>query len=79
MINPSKVNLGNLESELWKKNIVSGPRNNKDYLDVSTEDFTKNTSLSVEGKEITPSSKKFLLHHPNIDFNVFRDSLRQNS
>jgi hypothetical protein len=32
---------------------------------VSTEDFTKNTSLSIDGREITPSN-----------FNIFRDSLR---
>ena len=56
-INKAKVTLGNLESELWKKNISSGPRHNKDYLDVSAEDFTKNTSVSIDGKEITPSSK----------------------
>ena len=56
-INHDKVNLGNIESELWKKNIGSGPRTNRDYLDVSSEDFTKNTSVSIEGKEITPSSK----------------------
>ena len=53
-----KLNLGNIESELWKKNIGSGPRTNRDYLDVSSEDFTKNTSVSIDGKEITPSSKE---------------------
>lgn len=61
-INHEKVNLGNIESELWKKNIGSGPRTNRDYLDVSTEDFTKNTSVSIEGKEITPSSKYYLIN-----------------
>jgi hypothetical protein len=56
-IDKSKVTLGSLEGQLWKKNISSGPRNHKDYLDVSKEDFTKNTSLSIDGREITPSSK----------------------
>lgn len=56
--NRDKLNLGNIESELWKKNIGSGPRTNRDYLDVSSEDFTKNTSVSIDGKEITPSSKE---------------------
>ncbi len=51
-----RSNLGKLESELWKKNVTRGPRTRKDYLDVSNEDFTKNTSLSIDGKEITPSS-----------------------
>lgn len=55
-INRAKVTLGNLESELWKKNITA-KRQNKDYLDVSKEDFTKNTSVSIDGNEITPSSK----------------------
>lgn len=57
--------MGNLESELWKKNITTGHRTHKDYLDVSSEDFTKNKSVSIEGKEVTPSN-----------FNIFRDSLR---
>jgi hypothetical protein len=46
-------------------------------LDVSNEDFTRNTSVSIDGKEITPSSKLPL--HYLIDFNIFRDSLRQTS
>ena len=56
--NRDKLNLGNIESELWKKNIGSRPRTNRDYLDVFSEDFTKNTSVSIDGKEITPSSKE---------------------
>jgi hypothetical protein len=64
-IDHGKVSLGNLESELWKKNVISGPRRNKDYLDVANEDFTKNKTLSIDGREITPSN-----------FNIFRDSLR---
>lgn len=56
-IDRSKVTLGNLEGELWKKNITA-KRQNKDYLDVSKEDFTKNTSVSIDGNEITPSSKR---------------------
>jgi len=51
------VTLGNLEGELWKKNITA-KRQNKDYLDVSKEDFTKNTSVSIDGNDITPSSKR---------------------
>jgi len=56
-LDKSKVTLGSLEGQLWKKNITTGPRKNKDYLDVSKEDFTKNTSTSIDGREITPSSK----------------------
>jgi hypothetical protein len=67
-IDHGKVSLGNLESELWKKNVITGPRRNKDYLDVTQEDFTKNKTLSIDGREITPSN-----------FNIFRDSLRLNS
>lgn len=67
-INKDKVTLGSLEAEIWKKNITTGPRQHRDYLDVTNEDFTKNTSLSIDGREITPSN-----------FNIFRDSLRLNS
>lgn len=35
---------------------------------MSKEDFTKNTSTSIDGREITPSN-----------FNIFRDSLRNTS
>ena len=55
-INKDRVTLGTLEGELWRKNVTTAPRTRKDYLDVSKEDFTKNTSLSIDGKEITPSS-----------------------
>jgi hypothetical protein len=70
-----KVHLGNLEQELWKKNVKEGPRHKKEFLDVSNEDFTKNTSLSIEGREITPSSKLYSIIKL-LDFNIFRDSLR---
>jgi hypothetical protein len=56
-LDKSKVSLGTLEGQLWKKNITTAPRSRKDYLDVSKEDFTKNTSTSIDGREITPSSK----------------------
>lgn len=49
--------LGDIEAQLWKKNITFENRSNKDYLDVSKEDFSKNKTISIEGKEITPSSK----------------------
>lgn len=39
--------------------MVKGPRRNKDFLDVSNEDFSKNRTISVEGDEITPSSKYY--------------------
>ena len=64
VLNMDKTLLGNIEGELWKKNVTSGPRN-KDYLDVTQEDFTKNKTVSIDGREITPSN-----------FNIFRDSLR---
>ena len=57
-----------MESQLWKKNVTTAPRQRKDYLDISQEDFTKNTSMSIDGREITPSN-----------FNIFRDSLRETS
>jgi hypothetical protein len=47
---------------------------------VSKEDFTKNTSTSIDGREITPSSKsQHFFIHGFIDFNIFRDSLRNTS
>ena len=49
--------LGDIEAQLWKKNITFANRNKKDYLDVSKEDFSKNKTISIEGKEINPSSK----------------------
>ena len=65
VLNMDKTSLGSIEGELWKKNVTSGPRRNKDYLDVTQEDFTKNKTVSIDGREITPSN-----------FNIFRDSLR---
>ena len=63
---------------MWKKNIIYHHREKKDVLDITNEDFSKNKSLSEDGQEITPSSKLFNLHllFFNIDFNIFRDSLR---
>jgi hypothetical protein len=37
-------------------------RERKDYLDVSKEDFSRNKSISIDGKEITPSSKKYIFY-----------------
>jgi len=65
VLNMDKTSLGSIEGELWKKNVTRGPRKNKDYLDVTQEDFTKNKTVSIDGREITPSN-----------FNIFRDSLR---
>ncbi len=62
------TSLADIEKELWKKNITHTPRAHKDYLDVSKEDFSQHKTLSIDGKEITPSN-----------FNIFRDSLRQTS
>lgn len=53
--------LGDIEKELWKKNITFHSRQKKDYLDVSNEDFSMNKTVSTDGKEITPSSKN--QHH----------------
>ena len=46
-----------IEKELWKKNITFASRQNKDFLDVTEEDFSRNKSLTTDGTEITPSSK----------------------
>ena len=60
--------MSEIEANMWKANIKEGPRARRDFLDASSEDFSLNTTKSVEGKEITPSS-----------FNIFRDSLRKAS
>jgi len=52
--------LGDIEKELWKKNITFHTREKKDVLDVSNEDFSRNKSMSIDGKEITPSSNIIL-------------------
>ena len=49
--------MADIEKELWKKNIIHTSRQKKDYLDVSKEDFSQNKTLSIDGREITPSSK----------------------
>jgi hypothetical protein len=41
---------------MWKYNVKTGPRIKKDFLDASTEDFSKNKSKSIDGSEITPST-----------------------
>jgi len=43
-------------------------RKRNDFLDTSAEDFSKNKTKTIDGKEITPSC-----------FNIFRDSLREAS
>lgn len=53
--------LGDIEKELWKKNIIHTSRQKKDYLDVSSEDFSQNKTIGIDGKEITPSSMLLLL------------------
>lgn len=60
--------MADVEANLWKNNIKKGPRTHTDWLDVSTEDFTKHVSHDVMGQAITPST-----------FNVFRDSLKNAS
>jgi hypothetical protein len=44
------------EKYYWRQNIVKS-REGKDFLDVTAEDFSKNKSVSIDGNEITPSSK----------------------
>jgi hypothetical protein len=58
-------NMAEIQENLWKNNIKYGPRKRNDYLDVSTEDFSKHFTHSIEGKLINPST-----------FNIFRDSLK---
>ena len=52
--------LEDIEKNLWRKNVKKEARNNKDFLDTKNEDFSMNKSLSIEGKEITPSSNASL-------------------
>ncbi len=54
-----------IEGQLWKSNITFEPRKKKDWLDMSNEDFSKNTTVDIMGNPATPSN-----------FNIFRDSLR---
>lgn len=49
--------MGDIEKQLWKKNIIQTIRQKRDYLDIANEDFSKNKTISIDGKEITPSSK----------------------
>jgi len=60
-------NLGDIEKQLWKSNITFTPRQKKDWLDVSNEDFSKYETVDIMGNRVTPST-----------FNIFRDSLRKN-
>lgn len=57
-----------IEANMWKNNIKEGRRQKRDFLDISAEDFSKNESVDINGKKITPST-----------FNIFRDSLREHS
>ena len=57
-------NLFDIENNLWKDNITRNERHKKDWLDVSTEDFTKYRSRDINGNIVTPSA-----------FSIFRDSL----
>jgi hypothetical protein len=59
VLEPAAKSVHEIEGELWKKNVVKGTRSRKDFLDVTQEDFAKNTTTSVEGEIITPSSKHF--------------------
>ena len=56
-----------IEGQLWKNNITFEPRQKKDILDVSKEDFSQYETVDIMGNRATPSN-----------FNIFRDSLRKN-
>lgn len=66
-VTKQKINssVSEIEQNMWKYNVKTGPRIKKDFLDASTEDFSKNKSKGIDGSEITPST-----------FNITRDSLR---
>ena len=49
----------------WRQNIAP-TRSNRDYLDVSNENFTNYKTVDVEGNEVTPST-----------YNIFRDSMKK--
>jgi len=53
------------EKYQWRQNLAPN-RNNKDYLDVSNENFSNYKTVDIEGNEITPST-----------FNIFRDSFKK--
>jgi len=57
--------MADIEAQLWKNNIKQGQRKKNDFLDASNEDFTKQVSKGIDGRDVVPSS-----------FNIFRDSLR---
>lgn len=57
-----------LEKDLWKNNITFTPRQHKDILDISNEDFSKINTLDLQGERGNPSN-----------FNIFRDSLAKTS
>ena len=57
--------MAEITKNMWKNNIKTGPRKRNDFLDVSTEDFSKHFTHSIEGKLKNPST-----------FNIFRDSLK---
>jgi len=62
------TNYADIESNLWKNNIMYEPRKKVDHLDVSNEDFSKYETTDLEGNRTAPST-----------FNIFRDSLSKNT
>jgi len=54
-----------IEGQLWKNNIIFTPREKKDVLDITNEDFSQYETVDIMGNRATPST-----------FNIFRDSLR---
>jgi hypothetical protein len=54
-----------IEKNMWKNNLKSGERKNRDWLDTSNEDFGDAVSKDISGQDFNPSN-----------FNIFRDSLR---
>lgn len=49
----------------WRQNIIP-KRNDRDYLDVSNENFANYKTVDIQGNEVTPST-----------FNIFRDSFKK--
>ena len=59
--------MGEIERQMWKNNITFEPRKKKDFLDVTQDDFSQYETVDIMGNRATPSN-----------FNIFRDSLRDN-
>jgi hypothetical protein len=53
------------EKYQWRQNIIPA-RNNRDYLDVSNENFSTYKTIDIQGNEVSPST-----------FNIFRDSFKK--